>query len=99
MQGTECGHIGMAVKISEDTGEVRVLLALHEGAIPEDDNNELEPAAWVLLPPELALQIAQGVGTRAVEALTLQNEIQSTPPDDRQAKVQDIYTRLHSPFN
>jgi hypothetical protein len=90
---TECESIGVAVNIHETSGDVRVLIALHE-----TEGNE-EATAWALIPPEAAVNIAMALIARAGEAANLRTEIAGTEGQQKAAKIRSIFRRLHSPLN
>ena len=90
---TEGNSLSMSIRLQEESGEVRVIVAIHE----DDDENEI--LAWVALPPEVAAEVVTGLMARCLEARQLEWEIESLSPGQRSAGLRAIYDRLHSPLN
>ena len=89
-----CTGVGTGLTIHPETGEIGVILSLHE----VDGLNE-EPSAMINLPPERALEIANSLIARAHEGTMLTFEIANTPLDDRDATIAKVVDRLYRPLN
>jgi hypothetical protein len=88
-----CIGVGTGLTINPETGEVGVIISLHEGGVDE------EPSAMINLPPERAFEIAASLLARAQEGATLIHEITNTPLDDRQKTIDKVVERLYRPLN
>lgn len=89
----ECKGVGLGLLLDPDDGEVRVFISLHA---EEEDS---EPVGMIAMPLEKAGQVSAGLIARLLEANAIHQEIQGTPPSDRQAAVQRIMARMSSGHN
>lgn len=89
-QGHECDSVALAVNINQESGEVRILFQMFDGATP---------IAFTMMPLEIAHQILTGLWGRNIQAGAIQEEIMSTPPDDREATLRRICERSASDTN
>ena len=90
-----CRGVGVGLTLDPDSGEVGVILSLHD----EEDGNDDPTGGFIVLPPERAVEIGMGLLARASESQALIDEISATPLDDRSATVAKIVGRLHGGLN
>jgi hypothetical protein len=88
-----CKGVGLGLTLDPETGEVVVVLSLHDGDAMSDD------ASIIVLTPQRAAEVAMSLLARASTGQEMINEIEGTPMDDRPAAIARIVERLHSEKN